>query len=320
MESHLSVASDGTTKLLIRLRDGMEVESVIIPWYENGYSTLCISSQVGCRQACRFCATARMGLLRNLTSEEILAQYFWATKICRLSKLLLAENAGKDGSADTDPDLTSLQPLPDITNLVFMGMGEPADAEQSVNAALDILTDVELYHLSPSKVTVSTVAPSPDAFAAFADSPCVLAWSVHAANDELRRQLVPTTRHSMEELRQGLVEALKKKPAKLRDTVMLEVALIDELNDGIKQADELADLALRIVDDLLNAKVLVNLIPFNDIGHPTYRKPSDERVRAFQERLWERGVYVHVRSTRGDDESAACGQLATKKKKEQRQN
>ena len=321
--SHLSVASDGTTKLLIRLRDGMEVESVIIQWYENNYSTLCISSQVGCRQACRFCATGRMGLLRTLTAEEILAQYFWATKICRLSKsLLLADwnNAGNDGSADPDSDLTSLQSLPDITNLVFMGMGEPADAEQSVNAALDILTDVELYHLSPSKVTVSTVAPSPDAFAAFAESPCVLAWSVHAANDELRRQLVPTTRHTMEELRQGLVEALKKKPAKLRDTVMLEVALIDNLNDGIKQADELADLALKIVDDLPNAKVLVNLIPFNDIGHPTYRKPSDERVRAFQERLWERGVFVHVRSTRGDDESAACGQLATKKKRERIQS
>lgn len=221
---------------------------------------------------------------------------------------------GKDGGSE--PSLsTSPQPLPDITNLVFMGMGEPADAEQSVNAALDILTDVELYRLSPSKVTVSTVAPSPEALAAFADSPCVLAWSVHAANDELRRQLVPTTKHTMEELRQGLVDALKKKPAKLRDTVMLEVALINELNDGLEQADELADLALRIADDLASAKVMVNLIPFNDIGHPTYHKPRDERVRAFQERLWERGVYVHVRRTRGDDESAACGQLATKKKR-----
>lgn len=269
--SHLTVSSDGTAKLLLRLRDGLEVETVIIPWYfpeENhskSYSTLCISSQVGCRQGCTFCATGRMGRIRNLTSDEILAQFFYAAKVCRLGRTLAKMGLRGDGD---DSGADGADPLPEITNAVFMGMGEPADNAREVNAALSILTDVEHYRLSPSKVTVSTVAPSPDAFVSFSDSPCVLAWSVHAADDDLRRVLVPTTRYTMEELRVGLVEALLERPAsggggRLRDA-MLEVALIDGVNDSVERADELADLALRIAEDVgPGMKLLVNLLLVN---------------------------------------------------------
>ncbi|GAX25065.1 hypothetical protein FisN_10Lu275 [Fistulifera solaris] len=163
------------------------------------------------------------------------------------------------------------------------------------------------------KVTVSTVAPTPDAFQQFVHAPCVLAWSVHAANNELRRKLVPTTQYSMEDLRQGLIDTLLQRPMNNLRVVMLEVALMDGVNDSIKEADELAEFARVLMEQVPGCKLTVNLIPFNDIGQQLYRKPSEERVVAFQRRLWEHGIFTHIRNTRGDDESAACGQLATKK-------
>jgi 23S rRNA (adenine2503-C2)-methyltransferase len=214
---------------------------------------------------------------------------FFARKICRLNK------------------------LPDVSNVVFMGMGESADNAEAVIEACKILTTRELFQLSATKVTVSTVAPSPDAFLTFAKAPCVLAWSVHAANDELRRKLVPTTKYKMVELRQGMIDALNQRPHNFR-TTMLEVALMAGVNDGIEQADELAEFAQGIIDAVPGCKLIVNLIPYNDIGG-TYKKPDNESVIAFQKRLWESGIYAHIRTTRGDDESAACGQLATKKMK-----
>ncbi len=241
-------------------------------------------------QGCTFCATGRMGKLRSLTSDEILAQFFFALKMCRLSN------------------------IPTLSNVVFMGMGEPADNAEAVCKATEILTDVDLFHMGQSKVTVSTVAPSPESFASFKDAPCVLAWSVHAANDRLRKQLVPTTKYSMHELRRGLIETLLYKPKRLR-AIMLEVALIRDVNVHPEAAEELAEFAKVIIDSVPGTKLVVNLIPFNDIGHPTYRKPSNEEVKNFQNILWERGIFTHVRTTRGDDESAACGQLATRKEK-----
>lgn len=193
-----------------------------------------------------------------------------------------------------------------------MGMGEPADNHENVIKATEILTDVDLFHMGQSKVTVSTVAPSPDAFTSFQDAPCVLAWSVHAANDELRRKLVPTTKYPMSELRQGLIDTLLNRPKRLRAT-MLEVALIKDVNDHAEAAVELAEFAKVIVDSVPEIKLVVNLIPFNDTGHPTYKKPSNEAVKSFQNILWEHGIFTHVRTTRGDDESAACGQLITNK-------
>jgi 23S rRNA (adenine2503-C2)-methyltransferase len=195
------------------------------------------------------------------------------------------------------------------------GMGEPADNADAVIRATEQLTTRELFQLSANKVTVSTVAPTPDAFRAFAKAPCVLAWSVHAANDDLRRKLVPTTKYTMVELRQGLIDALLARPHNFR-TTMVEVALMAGINDSEKEADELGEFVRGIVEAVPGCKLMVNLIPFNDIGQDLYKRPKMESVVAFQQRLWSQGVCAHVRTTRCDDESAACGQLATKNRYE----
>jgi len=251
------------------------------------------SSQVGCRQGCTFCATGRMGRLRSLTSNEILAQVYFSRKVCRVLN------------------------IPPVDNVVFMGMGEPADNPQAVVRAANLLTDAHGFQMAKTRVTISTVGPSPDSFVTLGKAPVALAWSVHASEDSLRKQLVPTTKYSMVELRQGFIEAMLNRPKKLR-TTMLEVALIDNVNDDAKDAEHLANFALEMVDQVPGMKLMVNLIPFNDIGHPTYRKPSMERVLNFQNVLTEKGIFCFVRTTRGDDESAACGQLATKKQKKEK--
>ena len=163
-------------------------------------------------------------------------------------------------------------------------------------------------------MTVSSVAPTPDSFKPFAKAPCALAWSVHAANDELRKKLVPTTKYSMSELRQGFIDALLERPMNFR-TGMLEVALMKGVNDGTEAADELAAFAKVISESVPGSKIVVNLIPFNDIGHDLYEKPDNEDVVAFQKRLQSQDVFTQIRATRGDDKTAACGQLATKKEK-----
>jgi 23S rRNA (adenine2503-C2)-methyltransferase len=192
--------------------------------------------------------------------------------------------------------------------------GEPSDNAENVVKATNILTTRELFQMSASKVTVSTVAPTPDAFYEFAKAPCVLAWSVHAVNDDLRKKLVPTTKYSMAELRQGLINGLLSRPMNAR-TCMLEVALMRDVNDRLGHADELAEFTQVLINQVPGIKPHINLIPFNDIGkHSTYERPLNDDVVAFQKRLQEKGLYAHIRSTRGDDKTAACGQLATSKK------
>uniref|UniRef100_A0A7S4RUD1 Radical SAM core domain-containing protein n=1 Tax=Ditylum brightwellii TaxID=49249 RepID=A0A7S4RUD1_9STRA len=301
--SHLSTSEDGTVKMLITLeQDGLEVESVIIPWFERGWSTLCVSSQVGCRQGCTFCATGKMGLKRSLTTNEILAQVFYAKKITRLFS-----------SSSSNQKLP-----PDISNIVFMGMGEPTDNLSAVTRAISILTDETLFSFARQQITLSTVAPSPQSFLRLKEVPAVLAWSIHAANDVKRRQLVPTATYSVQELKEALIEVLKGRCKNLQN-VMLEVALLNHVNDSPEDALEMANVAQDIIKAVDNPtmKLMVNLIPYNDTGGGIkYTKPSKERVLQYQEVLWKRGIYAHVRETRGDDESAACGQLATRKRKE----
>mmetsp|Transcript_28176 Transcript_28176/g.68586 ORF Transcript_28176/g.68586 Transcript_28176/m.68586 type:complete len:440 (+) Transcript_28176:209-1528(+) len=284
--SFLSKSSDSTTKLLLTLADGLQIETVIIPW-KGQRSTLCVSSQVGCRHG-------KMGKLRSLTSSEILAQLFFAKKLCRL------------------------EGLPDITDIVFMGIGDAADNIENIIEATKIMTTRELFQLSASRVTVSTVGPSPEAFRAFAEAPCVIAWSVHAANDELRRQLVPTTKYTLEELREGLIEALLERPMNGR-TVMLEVTLMKGINDSLKEAEELTSFAEVIAERVAGCKVMINLIPYNnigpriEIGQSEYQRPDEKNVVAFQKYLQGHDLFSDVRTTRGDDKTATCGQLATKK-------
>lgn len=192
-------------------------------------------------------------------------------------------------------------------------MGEPADNAKAVDQACRIITDRELFGLAAARVTISTVAPSPDSFAQFTKSPAVLAWSVHAVRDDLRKQLVPTTKNTMAELRQGLIDTLCQRPKHLR-TTMLEVALMEDVNDGFREAQELAHFARDIIESVPDCKLVVNLIPYNPTGYSRFRKPSAERVKSFQTNLWSEGIYAHVRSTRGDEKSSACGQLATSKR------
>jgi 23S rRNA (adenine2503-C2)-methyltransferase len=160
----------------------------------------------------------------------------------------------------------------------------------------------------------------------FVYAPCVIAWSVHAVDDTLRRRLVPTTRYTMYELRQGLIDTLLLRPLNYLRTTMIEVVLIDHVNDSIQHAEDMAMFVRGIVDAVPGCKLMVNLIPYNEINSNdgsnnfnissksqsfVYRKPNMERVMQYQQHLWSRGVYAPVRVTRGDDESAACGQLVT---------
>jgi len=300
--SQISISPDGTTKLLLQLvADGLEVETVIIPWEDRGKSTLCVSSQVGCKQGCTFCSTGRMGRLRSLSTAEILAQMYWANKIQRL--------------LPTEDDAPTLHP---IDNCVFMGMGEPADNIPAVVKAASIMADGNAFQLAPRRITISTVAPDPTVFGQLAEAPVVLAWSVHCSRDEIRKQLVPTTKYSMEELRDGLLTTLRGRSKRLRNT-MLEVTLLDEINDSVEDAQHLADFCRPFFEGP-GIKLTVNLIPWNDISASFgpasgYRKPRMERIRAYQKVLGDNGILCYVRTTRGDEEDAACGMLSTKKRK-----
>jgi 23S rRNA (adenine2503-C2)-methyltransferase len=292
--THVSTSKDGTTKLLLKLVDGLEVETVIIPWSERERSTLCISSQVGCRQGCTFCATGRMGKLRSLSRDEILAQVYWANKVCRIDEIY------------------------PVDNIVFMGMGEPGDNTKEVVQATKTMVDHQMFGLASKRVTISTVGPNPEVFSELAEAPAVLAWSVHATRQEIRNALVPTTKHSMEELRSGLLTALEGRSRALNST-MLEITLLSGVNDSYEDAMALIDFCTPIKERV--SKLVVNLIPWNNIGAPSgaaslFEQPSPESVAAFQKTLTENGVRCYIRTTRGDDESAACGQLATKKKKQ----
>ena len=296
------ISLDGTTKLLLELsRDRSQIESVIIPQSSSkpNKSTLCISSQVGCAQACTFCQTGRMGKLRSLETDEIVEQLWVATKWIRQKQQL-------------DKDYP-----PPIENVVFMGMGEAGDNVNNVVKACQILTDDQQFRLAPRRVTLSTVGPTPQTFHELAEAPAVLAWSVHASRQHIRDVLVPTTKYKMTDLRdEGLIAALAKRSRRMR-SVMIEIALIDGVNDSVEDAEHLVEFCRPILD-VPGAKLIVNLIPWNDIQAPfgpasRYQRPSPENVSSYQRTLATNGVNCFIRTTRGDDEAAACGQLATMK-------
>ena len=320
--SHISIASDSTTKLLVKLHyDNLQVECVIIPWHDTKRSTVCISSQIGCQQGCQFCATGKMGLIRNLTVEEILLQVYLAIKTCRV--------------LNTKYKL-SVYP---IDGIVFMGMGEPTDNMDNVIQASRILTNQQQFSLSKSKVTVSTVGPTPHVFERLAQAPVTLAWSIHSTKDDIRKLLVPTTKYTMEELATGFVNAIRKhRPITSRKgrTVMFEFVLIDGINDSIDDAHHLMTFVQDMIKDCDDGHLypLLNLIPYNDISSSTttttgsgigknalllFRKPNIEKVLQFRNYITQNSkLKCFVRITRGEEENAACGQLITtsKKKKE----
>ena len=283
------ISADGTIKLLLALADGLAVECVIIPMSEK-HSSLCVSSQVGCSRGCTFCSTGTMGLVRNLSPEEILTQVWMAQRLVRE------------------------RGLPPLVNVVFMGMGEPLNNLRSVTRAAEMLVHPQAFGFSPRNVVVSTVGPSPAVIAAAAAAlPCRMAWSVHAADEELRKLLVPTTAHGMADLRDAFIDGFAEKPERRLRVLIVELALIRGVNDGAEHAEQLAAL-LHVFG---RGGVLVNLIPYNDNGlglealGGLFEAPSMEKVHAFQQRMWQHGLLCTVRATRGDDERSACGQLAT---------
>jgi 23S rRNA (adenine2503-C2)-methyltransferase len=294
-----SMASCGTRKMLMKLTDGQSIETVIIPSQRDNYSTLCISTQLGCDRRCAFCATGTMGLLRNLSGSEIIAQVLRAIQIAR-----------REG-------------MPNITNVVFMGMGDSAGNMNAVREAVECLTDEKRLQFSSSKICVSTVGPNPECFMQLAAMPGSLAWSLHSPDDTVRKLLVPSTRHTTVELRDGFIRALLTRPVAPphRRAVLVAFTLIAGVNDNLSHADQIVEFMQPLKE--VSSKLVINLIPYNDIQQaeginiarisPTalgFRKPANEAVHAFQMRLRKGGLFASVRTTRGEEEAAACGMRA----------
>jgi len=268
----LSASRDGTVKHLWRLSDGHLVESVLIPTGKR--LTLCISSQAGCAMGCTFCATGWGGFDRQLSAGEIVAQFRASRRWAE------AERHGA------------------ITNVVFMGMGEPLANRKALHPSLTILN--RGYGVGARRITVSTVGVVPGILELAArEEQFRLALSLHAPNSELRRQLIPL------EKRWPLVEvmeALRRFDEAGGKRITFEYTLIGGINDDLSLAPELAELASQV-------GAFVNLIPFNPIPYRDWRPSAPDRVRAFAAALEGRGIAVAVRETRGRDIEAACGQL-----------
>jgi len=272
-------SSDGTRKWLIRVEGGGLVETVLIP--DGGRATLCVSSQVGCSLDCSFCSTGKQGFQRDLTAAEIIGQVWLAIKSYD------AFQAGKGRV---------------VTNVVMMGMGEPLLNFDNVVAAMDLMMEDLAYGISKRRVTLSTsgVVPALDRLARVSEAS--LAISLHAPNDALRNELVPINRKYPIAM---LLESARNYIAAQSDTkrvVTVEYTLIAGVNDQPEHARELAVL-------LRDFPCKINLIPFNTFAQSDYRRPSGNAVSRFWQVLVDAGYIVTVRTTRGDDISAACGQL-----------
>jgi 23S rRNA (adenine2503-C2)-methyltransferase len=272
-------SSDGTRKWLIRVEGGGLVETVLIP--DGSRATLCVSSQVGCSLDCSFCSTGKQGFQRDLTAAEIIGQVWLAIK---------SYDAFQSGKGRI------------VTNVVMMGMGEPLLNFDNVVAAMDLMMEDLAYGISKRRVTLSTsgVVPALDRLAQVSEAS--LAISLHAPNDALRNELVPINRKYPIAM---LLESARNYIAAQRDTkrvVTVEYTLIAGVNDQPEHARELALL-------LRDFPCKVNLIPFNTFDQSDYRRPSGNAVSRFWQVLVDAGYIVTVRTTRGDDISAACGQL-----------
>jgi 23S rRNA (adenine2503-C2)-methyltransferase len=269
---HRETSIDGTEKFLLRLLDGLTIESVFIP--DTPAMTFCISTQVGCAMACAFCLTGKMGLVRNLTAGEIVGQV-----------RVLADTLSMRGAR---------------FNIVLMGMGEPLHNYDETMKALRILTDEHGFNLSPRRITLSTVGLLP-ALERLAREPIMpnLAISLHAPTDVQRGELVPINRkYGVSEV----IEACKRFPLKRRSRITFEYVLLSGVNDRPEDARRLAKL-------LAGVKSKVNLIPLNAAPGIPFERPSDAAIDQFARILAERGLLVSVRKSRGRDIRAACGQL-----------
>jgi len=268
---------DGTRKWSLRVDSGNCVEMVFIPEEDRG--TLCVSSQVGCALNCSFCSTARQGFNRNLSSAEIAGQLWLARR------WLDSPEGGRRS----------------ITNVVFMGMGEPLLNFENVTRALDIMLDDNAYGLARRRITVSTAGVIPRIRELKARAPVSLAVSLHAPDDALRNELVPLNRtYPIAALLDACREYVHREP---KHQVTFEYVMLDGVNDSPAHARHL-------VRRLRGLPAKVNLIPFNPFPGAPYRRSPPQAVEDFRRVLMGAGLITITRKTRGDDIDAACGQLA----------
>ncbi len=275
------VSRDLSVKFLLKTADHRYIESVLMP--TESRMTLCISSQVGCKMACTFCQTGKLGLMRHLSSGEILAQVLIANRYIK-----------KEG----------LDRL--VSNVVFMGMGEPLDNYTAVVQSLKILLAEEGFHLSKNKVTVSTCGLIPEIQRLGEEVEVSLAISLHSADEEQRSKMMPINKkYSLKALK----EALLNYPMTTRHGITFEYVMIKGENDSLADAKKL-------VRFLHGLKAKVNLIPMNSHPGTTMESSEDANLKAFQSYLAHRSIPAPIRYSRGQDISGACGQLALKKEKE----
>lgn len=275
-------SADGCVKFAFSLEDGYVIEAVLIP--EPDRNTLCISSQVGCAMGCAFCLTATMGFKRNLTPAEIVNQ------ICAVRDYLLEQ-----------PPDTLIGPAR-ITNVVYMGMGEPLNNLDNVLASLSIVTEQKGLDLTSRRITVSTCGIVPRLRELGEKSPVNLAISLHAVDDATRSALMPINdRYPIAQL----LDACRDFPMPKRKRIMFEYILLQDINDSDRDAHELARL-------LRGIPCKINLLPYNQAPGLIYRGATMARLLAFQKILLDNHYTVFIRNSRGADISAACGQLAVK--------
>ncbi len=268
-----SAAADGTRKYLFGLADGRRIESVLIP--AQGRNTLCISSQFGCAMGCQFCATARMRPVRNLTAGEIVAQVWEVQR-----------------GLDADQQLT---------NVVFMGMGEPLANYDQVVKAIEVLTAEWGLNFSPRRVTVSTVGLVPQMQRLLDETRVNLTVSLSATTDELRARLMPVnSRYPLGQL----LDACRSLPARSRRRLTFAYTMLAGVNDGLTDAR-------RLVKLLHGIPAKVNLIPFNAFPGSDFASSPRLHIDRFRQLLLDKGVLATIRESRGQDVLAACGQLAT---------
>ncbi|MBV6652405.1 MAG: 23S rRNA (adenine(2503)-C(2))-methyltransferase RlmN [Mameliella sp.] len=272
-------STDGTIKSRFRLHDGHLIESVLIPVPADNRYTVCVSSQVGCSLSCTFCATGRMKRLRNLDAAEIYDQVVMVNQQCE---------------AHYDHPLT---------NIVYMGMGEPLLAYKNVLESIDRITSEDGLNMSPRRITISTAGIAKMIKRLAEDAVKVnLALSLHAADDIKRNEIMPINEQNNLET---LMEALQYYYQQTRNRISYEYITFQDFNDTVEDAENLARLCKQF-------PVRVNIIEYNPIDGAPFRKSTEYRIDDFARHLRDQGIMVTVRRSRGKDIDAACGQLANK--------
>ena len=285
------VSTDGTRKYLVRIAGGHEVEVVYIPETDRG--TLCISSQVGCTLTCSFCHTGTQKLVRNLTAAEIVGQ------------VMLARDDLNEWPVQGAPkNETRL-----VSNIVLMGMGEPLYNFENVRDAMKVVMDAEGIALGRRRITLSTSGVVPEIARTAEEIGCLLAVSFHATTDEVRDQLVPINKKWNIAT---LLEALKAYPGLTNsERITFEYVMLDHVNDSKEDA-------YRLVELLRGIPAKVNLIPFNEWPGAPYKRSSGNRIHAFADIIYQAGYSSPIRTPRGEDIMAACGQLKSATEKQRK--